>query len=227
MRAGTAERRQSPRGDTRSDLLVSAHIGRNTEVFAQILALHVPAGSIVADVTYGKGIFWQKVNKGLYTLLATDIQTGVDCRNLPYDDGSIDCVVLDPPYMEGFYRRKKEHMAMHGQYESFRDMYSDGKPQESMYQQAVLDMYVQAGEEAARVLRDKGVFIVKCQDAVSSRRQHLTHVDLVNAFVERGFYAKDLFVVVRNGRPSVSRILQQMHARKNHSYFLVFVKEQP
>jgi hypothetical protein len=42
-----------------------------------------------------------------------------------------------------------------------------------------------------------------------------------------GFYAKDLFVVVRQNRPGVSRILRQEHARKNHSYFIVFVKSSP
>ncbi len=35
---------------------------------------------------------------------------------------------------------------------------------------------------------------------------------------------EDLFVVVRKNKPGVSRILRQVHARKNHSYFLVFRK---
>ena len=39
-----------------------------------------------------------------------------------------------------------------------------------------------------------------------------------------GFVAEDLFVVVRNNRPGVSRAVKQVHARKNHSYFLVFWK---
>ena len=34
----------------------------------------------------------------------------------------------------------------------------------------------------------------------------------------------DLFVVVRTNKPGVSRMLRQVHARKNHSYFLVFRK---
>jgi hypothetical protein len=29
---------------------------------------------------------------------------------------------------------------------------------------------------------------------------------------------------LRNGKPGVSRLLTQAHARKNHSYFLVFLK---
>jgi len=32
---------------------------------------------------------------------------------------------------------------------------------------------------------------------------------------------------VRQNRPAMSRMLRQEHARKNHSYFLVFVKLPP
>ena len=85
-------------------------------------------------------------------------------------------------------------------------------------------MYLKAGGQALRVLRPYGVFIVKCQDEVSANLQNLTHVELINEFTEQGFHAKDLFVLVRPNRPSVSRILRQEHARKNHSYFLVFIK---
>jgi hypothetical protein len=44
----------------------------------------------------------------------------------------------------------------------------------------------------------------------------------VTAYEDMGFYCKDLFVLVRNNAPGVSRLLKQKHARKNHSYFLVF-----
>ncbi len=68
------------------------------------------------------------------------------------------------------------------------------------------------------------MFIVKCQDEVSANRQNLTHVEIVNAYLDMGFHCKDLFVVVRPNRPSMSRVVKQVHARKNHSYFLVFIK---
>lgn len=86
------------------------------------------------------------------------------------------------------------------------------------------DLYFQAGRESHRVLRPEGILIVKCQDEVSANRQWLTHVEIINQFSEYGFYCKDLFVVVRTNRPIVSRLKKQEHARKNHSYFLVFVK---
>ena len=35
---------------------------------------------------------------------------------------------------------------------------------------------------------------------------------------------EDLFVMIRNNRPSISTLKKQVHARKNHSYFLVFRK---
>lgn len=223
---GRTTKRKSPEGIATSELICTAHIGTNENVFPLVLGLHVPPGSLVADVTYGKGIFWKHVPTGRYRLLATDIQTRVDCRKLPYEDGSIDCVVLDPPYMEGLYRRSASHLAGAGNYAAFRTTYSNGERTVGgpKYHDAVLDMYFKAGREAYRVLRDYGVLIVKCQDEVSANLQRMTHVEIINEYKSIGFYPKDLFVLMRPNKPAVSRIKTQEHARKNHSYFLVFVK---
>ena len=152
-------KRKSPEGVTTSDLVVSAYVGDNAEVFPKVLGLHVPSGSVVADVTFGKGVFWRSVPKDRYKLLATDIQTGVDCRKLPYGSGMMDCVVLDPPYMEGLYRRVEGHLAGSGTYSAFREHYSNGEATRGgpKWHAAVLNMYVEGGKEAHRVLRDKGV----------------------------------------------------------------------
>ena len=219
-------KRKSPEGISTSKLVLSSYIGDNSQIFPMILSLHVPENAIVADVTYGRGVFWRNVPSEKYKLLASDIQTGTDCRKLPYKDSSIDCVVLDPPYMEGFYRRSKDHLAGGGTYGAFREHYSNGESTEGgpKWHAAVLDMYQRAGLEAHRVLRNNGILIVKCQDEVSANEQHLTHVEIINKYEETGFYCKDLFVLVRENRPAVSRIKGQIHARKNHSYFLVFIK---
>lgn len=213
-------------GVATSKVVQSAFVAGNAEVFPQILDLHVPKGSVVADVTFGGGVFWKNVPKDKYQLRATDISMGVDCRRLPYEDCSIDCVVLDPPYMEGLLRDNVDHKAGQGSYNAFRDTYSNGDEQNGgpKWHEAVKDLYFRAGREAYRVLKKKGVLIVKCQDEVSANKQWLTHVEIINEYERMGFYTKDLFVLVRVNNASVSRIKKQVHARKNHSYFLVFVK---
>ena len=220
--------RKKPDGIATSDLVFSAYVGNNAEVFPKVLELHVRKGSSIADVTYGRGIFWKNVDVGNYDLFPSDIADGVDCRSLPYEDKSLDAVVFDPPYMEGFYRKGGTTKAGDGTHSAFRDHYSNGdeapKPEGAKWHAAVLEIYNEGSIEAHRILKDKGVFIVKCQDEVSANRQNLTHVEIINSFSEIGFFCKDLFIVVRPNKPGVSRIINQIHARKNHSYFLVFVK---
>jgi tRNA G10 N-methylase Trm11 len=213
-------------GIATTDVVMSAHIEGNAEVFPQILALHVPAGAKIADVTYGSGVFWRKVKLANYDLVPSDLATGIDCRALPYENESFDALVLDPPYMEGLLRTNKEHKAGNGAYAAFRSYYSNGDENNDgpKWHAAVTDLYFKAGAEAYRVLKDDGVMIVKCQDEVSANRQWLTHVEIINHYEQLGFYTKDLFVVVRQNKAGVSRLLKQVHARKNHSYFLVFVK---
>ncbi len=222
-----SRKRRVQGGVATAKVLCSAHVGNNAEIFPQILKLHVPKGATVADVTWGKGTFWKEVKTKDYKLLATDIDSGVDCRELPYDDDSIDCVVLDPPYMEGLYRKSKSHLAGSGTHAAFRTHYSNGDTTNGgpKWHAAVTELYFRAGREAYRVLRKKGVLIVKCQDEVSANRQWLTHVEIINEYASLGFYTKDLFVVIRRNRPTVSRLKKQVHARKNHSYFLIFIKK--
>lgn len=208
-------------------MLVSAHIGGNSEVFPHILALHVPKGSRVADITWGQGVFWKKIPPEDYEVVGSDLKGGVDCRKLPYENESFDCVVFDPPYMEGFFRKSEGHLGGSGTHSAFRKAYSNGEATNEdgpKWHAAVVDLYVRGGKEAVRVLRRNGILIVKCQDEVSANRQWLTHVEIINAYAELGFYARDLFVVVRPNQPGVSRLIKQVHARKNHSYFLVFQK---
>ena len=224
----TPSGRKRPDGIATSDLVFSAYVGSNADIFPKILELHVAKGASVADVTYGKGVFWKNVNLNNYKLSASDIADGIDCRNLPYEDKSFDVVVFDPPYMEGFYRKGNTVKAGDGTHNSFRDHYSNGdeapRPKGAKWHAAVLEIYNEGSLEAHRILRDKGVFVVKCQDEVSANRQNLTHVEIINSFAEIGFFCKDLFIVVRPNKPGMSRVINQVHARKNHSYFLVFIK---
>lgn len=209
-------------GSPTTDLVLSAYLDTNDAIFPRILQLYVKPGSKVADVTYGQGVFWRNVPPKSYHLHATDIQRGVDCRNLPYRNRQMDCVVLDPPYMHT--PGGTAHTSTHAAFEKHYRNNVSGNQTGSKYHEAVLDLYRDAGREAHRVLKNRGVFIVKCQDEVCANRQRFTHIELIQMYQEMGFVAEDLFVIVRSNRPGVSRMVRQVHARKNHSYFLVFWK---
>jgi len=223
--------RKRPEGQATTKVVLSSSTGTNAPVFRDILRLFVPVGSTVADVTWGKGAFWTLVPDDLYDVKATDVQMGVDCRDLPYEDGSLDALVLDPPYMEGLFRADTSQMAGAGSHAAFRERYSDSKAtvQEEgapKWHDAVLDLYFKAAWEAKRVLRNYGVFIVKCQDEVSANRQRLTHVELINEFAD-DFYCKDLMLAIElDGESHDSEEANRKDA-KNHSYFLVFIKKNP
>jgi len=221
-------------GEEKDELILSAYQERNDVVFPKVLRLHVDEGAKIADVTYGKGVFWNEIDLGKYEVYASDLDAEkspsgypVDCRNLPYEDDSLDVVVLDPPYAEGFFRRNKDMLAGgDGSHSQFRENYSNGEVVDtkgSKYHQAVLDLYCEAGVEAHRVLRDDGTFIVKTQDEVSANTQELTHIQITNFYEDvLEMYTKDLFVVMRSNKPAVSGMNKQVHARKNHSFFMIY-----
>ncbi len=214
-------KRKSPAGEATNDLVFSAYQTTNDAVFPHLLNLYVRPGSLVADVTFGRGVFWKKVPAESYRVLPTDLRTGVDCRSLPYEDGAIDCVVFDPPYM---HTPGGSAHANHQNYEGYYRNNDTPNGTGAKYHEAVLQLYFEAAREAARVLKDGGIYVVKCADEVCANRQRLTHVEIINELASQGFTIEDLFIVVRVTKPGMSRVVKQVHARKNHSYFLVFRK---
>lgn len=221
MNTKQRKKRKSPDGISTNRLVFSAMRGNNDQIFPEILNLYVPAGGRIADVTFGRGVFWRNVPKHKYETMATDARMGVDCRSLPYENESLDAVVFDPPYM---HTPGGTAHVNHQNYENYYGNNVAHNGSAKKYHEAVLDLYFQAGREARRVLKPQGIYVVKCMDEVCANRQRLTHVELINELCCNGFIVEDLFVLLRHNRPGVSRILRQVHARKNHSYFLVFRK---
>lgn len=193
-------------------MIISAITGNNSDLFPDVIGLYVREGSTVADVTFGKGVFWRNIDEGKYNLLPTDLQTGVDFHDLPYEDDSIDALVLDPPYMPTEKTGVKEKSDYYGIKRDFGKL---------KWYDRVLGDYHGGIKEADRVLKQTGILIIKTQDMVCANQQRLTHVDIINFCDSMAWVCEDLFVLVqyRNRKHPAKR---QVHARKNHSYFLVF-----
>jgi len=193
-------------------VILTAKVANNSQVFNEILSLYSKEGNTIADVTYGTGKFWKETDSNKYKLLASDLSEGTDCRNLSYDDNSIDILVFDPPYIYNPKRTVKL---------SISDTYNINETLDLPDNNAVLQLYQDGMKEGCRVLKKNGYMIVKCQDIIESGKQKWNHIGIFNFANDLGLRAEDLFVVVQQSIPC-QRWKVQKHARKNHSYFWVF-----
>jgi hypothetical protein len=192
--------------------------GGNAELVANAARLYIPDGAVVADVTYGKGAFWNRTSGRRFHLLASDLDPAfsggalqADCRDLPYTNDSIDVVVLDPPYIA--YPGK--HLTDH--------RYNNAATTPRLYHEGVIQLYADAMTEALRVLKPGGFLWVKCKDEVSHDRQNWSHIQIYEHGIGLGLHARDLFVVVASNPATTMGIWKrQLHARKTHSFMWIF-----
>lgn len=186
--------------------VLTAIVGTNADLLPEVFKIWVEDGWRIADVTFGRGIFWQQIDESKYRTFFTDLLDGTDFRNLPYQDNSFEVVILDPPYMHGGSTVKA----------SINDIYKNQNGSHA----SVVRLYAGGVLEAARVLLRGGILLVKCQDEIESGRQRLSHIEIIQLLTILGFQVVDLFVLVQNGIPAM-RVDYQKSARKNHSYLIV------
>lgn len=178
-----------------------------------ILTLHCPNG-IDLDPTYSKGNFYKnipqpKFKSDLFPQSSDIIRS--DASSLWLANNSINSIMFDPPFLAG-HTKEKPTGVMGERFHGFR------------YVTDLWNWYDKCLVEFHRVLNPDGVLIFKCQDTVSSGKQWLSHVHIINKAQEVGFYTKDLFILTAKNRIVGHNHKIQKHARKFHSYFLVFVK---
>ena len=187
--------------------------GKNETLIPSVLNVYAQDGCKIADVTYGNGNFWKKVDLAKYDFYPSDIKTGIDFRNLPYKNNSFDIVVLDPPYM---------HSSSTPIIDTLDKTYRNNK-RGGWGTKYVHQLYWEGMQEAHRTLNVNGIALIKCQDQIESGKNQFDHITIYNMAIELGWLGEDLFVLTRIGQPMM-RHKYQLHARKNHSYLWVFRK---
>lgn len=203
------------------NILVQSISYDQSEIIKWILQLHVPNHKIDCDATYSVGNFYKNTNisEPQYKFDINPQIDGVeygDSRNLPLDDSSINCMMFDPPFLATTGKSLTENKNNNiinkrfGTYPSEKELHQ---------------FYIDSLEEAYRVLVDKGILIFKCQDKISSGKQYMSHCFIHNEAVKIGFYPKDLFILLAKSRLVADwQLKNQKNARKFHSYFWVFEK---
>ena len=201
--------------------VVSIVQGNNADLVAEAARLYIPDGSQVADVTWGKGAFWRKVDTSKFTVQGSDIAEHIggkdgivqaDFRCLPYDDESFDVVVLDPPYVHN----PGKHMT--------DSRYNNAETTTGLSHSDIRTLYRDGMREAMRVLRHGGRILVKGKDEIESGKQCWSQTELLLDAISLGLYGKDSFVLVPSSRTAMGRWSKQLHARKVHSFLWVFEK---
>lgn len=174
------------------------------------------------DATYSKGNFYNNTSISqpeykfdIYPLSNQVVQA--DCRNLPLDNESINCQIFDPPFLatkEPSLKNNSDGNIINkrfGVYPTEKDLHN---------------FYIDSMKESYRILKQNGILIFKCQDKISSGKQYMNHVFIMNESVKIGFYPKDLFILlVKNKLVANWQTKNQKNARKYHSYFWVFEKK--
>lgn len=198
-----------------TDVIKSISYDQN-EILANIIKLYCPNGFDL-DPTYSKGNYYKVIPKPTYysdiNPQAKDV-VKADCRCLPYPDASFKAINFDPPFLN----TKPVNETPDNDIIHKRFGYINGIKE-------LWQFYHDSLDEFYRILEPNGVLVFKCQDIISSAKQYLNHVDIINYAYSIGFYPKDIFILCAENRIISGKHAKQQHSRKYHSYFIVFIKQ--
>lgn len=207
------------RGQAKDHRIIKSISYDQIKIMQDIIQLYTPEG-IELDPTYSVGNFYGRIPRPKYRY---DIKpqckevTQADCRNLPHTDNSITSINFDPPFLANYHPRPTYDQGSNiiinrfGFFKTMPELWA---------------FYLNSLREFYRILKPRGILIFKCQDVVDSGEQYLSHIEIINQAIAIGFYPIDLFVLLAKNRIIGQNGQNQRHARKFHSYFIVFRKQE-
>lgn len=201
---------------------VKSVYGSNHDVIKNIMTLY-NIEQFDLDCTYSKGAFWKDLKQ---PKIKTDIEAlfddviVADSEALPFENGSINSTMYDPPFVicGKKYKENKEGSSIIAKRFTGYQTYEELK---TNYYNTLSELY--------RITNNGGIVVMKTQDTVSGGKNFFTHVMVMQMALQLGFYPRDLFILTAKGRISSfgAKWHKQEHARKHHSYFWVFEKVKP
>ncbi len=183
-----------------------------TEIIGSIMSL-CGIERFDVDLTYGNGKFYTTENMPVHRFDIDETLPNLtgSCSSVstPLDSNSVSSVMFDPPFLT-YVRESRTgngNMIMAKRFSGYW-RYDD-----------LSEHYQQTAKEAARILKKKGVFVVKCQDIIHNHKMHCTHANMIQ-WCSEWFRLKDLFVLPAKHRlPAPNRAGTQKHARIFHATF--------
>jgi len=175
------------------------------------------------DCTYSKGSFWKNLPEPTYKSDLIPINDSVikaNSENLPFENESMKSIMYDPPFViagKTYKENKDGSSIISKRFEGYENY------------DILMKNYFLTLKELYRICEKNGYVVMKCQDTVSGGKNHFTHSLILNMGQYIGFYPRDLFILNSQNRINSfgGKWKKQDHARKYHSYFIVFEKVKP
>jgi hypothetical protein len=211
-------------------LLLIRFPGTNADLIRAVADRYMPEGALVADVTYGKGVFWRKCTHRRFTLYASDLKRisvdpalldgeypmrivtrRVDFRQLPYDAAFFDIVVLDPPYIH--------HPGTH----MMDARYNNAATTKGLsHADIIAERYLPGMIEAARVLKPGGQLWVKGKSEIESGKQRWASLEIPILAEAYGYFTLWDEAILETRPPNPHRWKRQLNPRNCHSFLYMF-----
>jgi len=186
------------------------------KILDAIFKLHLEENTFDVDLTYGNGGFYKKgISQPTHRFDIDDTLTNITKACNSNDTGlntaSVNSIVFDPPFLTYIKKQRIGNSSM-VMAKRFSGYWSSDE---------LADHYKSSIKEAARILKHKGILVIKCQDIVHNHKLFCTHAHILN-WSSEFFRLKDLFIQAATHRmPAPNRKGTQKHARVFHSYWIV------
>jgi SAM-dependent methyltransferase len=201
------------------EALPSVWFGEDPELLERMLSFYPrKCPRQILDATVNRGRIW-KGSKRPVTGMDIDPQYAPDVvadnTNMPFNSGSFDVIVYDPPHIPNQGKDNKK---------DFQDRFGlkFNSPKEQGY--TFSHTFPPFLREAHRVLRNEGILLCKIADYVHHHRYQWAHIELIGAAKAVGFMPCDCIVKVRKSPIVDPKWKTAHHSRRQHCYWLVFRK---
>lgn len=199
------------------------------EILCNIIKLHNNGKPFQCDMTYSTGKFYEVKKSDKFIVPTPELKYDIEPQTTdtikydawgrwPFDDNSLESIVLDPPFIIG----PRDCASMVNGNDDSNKM---AKRFSSYYPVGELLMsYMHHISEAYRVLREDGILVFKSQSTITARKSlwSTEWVWLCASMV--GFNVIDQFILLAKHRLHSGKMKNQEHARKFTSNFYVMKK---